>query len=950
VEHDLLGALREMLGERYRIDRELGGGGMSRLFLAMEEPLARAVVIKVLPPDLACRASIARFEREVALTVQLQHPHILPLLTAGGRDDVRFHVTPYLSSETLRARLTRGGALPPREAVRLLCELADAVAYAHGHGVVHRDIKPENILLSGGHAVLADFGIARALTSDDGYALTAPDARPGTLPYMPPEPEPDERGDVFALAVVGWEMLTGSRPSPGVPFASDAEAVRGVATLAAVPPALRAVLVRGMAPDPERRYRTAAAFQEALVALPPFDDVAPRPPRVRRWLALGGLAATLAAATLAAARWGRPSGGGPWEDDLVAVAPFEALGPDVRVWSEGLMDVTAQNLDGAGPLRVVPVTTALSAWSGRPDLVTARRLAGRTRARFVVYGTLMPKEDSVRLRASVLDARTGRTITSVDLTDGVRNVDRLGDSLTIGVLQALAQRRPIVAVRLRQASLGTRSFAAYKSFLAGEQQYRANRLDSARFYYEHAIRKDSAFALPYLRMRSVLRAGDENDSLSMWFARRAAERNRGLSRRDSLLVLADSLLSGVKGVPRATPGWHALIRRRLAVLAQLTTLYPDDPEGWHELGEARVHFGESAGIDEGQALAAFSRSLTLDPAFRPAYFHVVELSFRLNDSARAHRYIHDARRAGSSDSSLALIDRLLEAPRGATDLRFVDTLPLSTVSRAAYLLRLWPDSAEWAAQLYERAYERAHVKGTTFTDSLNLRQFLLVERLYRGHGRRVRSAFDAAPPEGIRVQHLILFGFASGAAADSVVARWLSSADVRQWTYALPVLGRRGDRAALLALARVGAACRGVPPNAPAAPLAAYCASAADAWAALARRDTAAALRAFAAIPDSACPWWCTVDRVTHARLLAATGRDVDAARVLDGHPPFPDTMNDADVLWRMERARVAERLGDRARAAEHYAFVTALWRLADPELQPFVAEARAGAARVAVR
>src|SRR5262245_39849338 len=156
--------LQAALGTAYRVDEELGGGGMSHVFVAEETRLARRVVIKVLPPDLALEMRVDRFNREIQLSASLQHPHIVPLLAAGGADDLLYYTMPFVEGEALRVRLTREGMLPVRDVVRILKDVADALAYAHAHGVVHRDIKPDNILLSGHHAVVADFGVAKAVS------------------------------------------------------------------------------------------------------------------------------------------------------------------------------------------------------------------------------------------------------------------------------------------------------------------------------------------------------------------------------------------------------------------------------------------------------------------------------------------------------------------------------------------------------------------------------------------------------------------------------------------------------------------------------------------------------------------------------------------------------------------------------------------------------------------
>src|SRR5216117_795576 len=218
---DLQARLRAALGDAYQVERELGGGGMSRVFLATEASLHRAVVIKLLPPEFASEVSEARFKQEIALAAHLQHTNILPVLTAGARDDLLFYVMPFVTGESLRHRMTREGKLPVTDAVRVLHEIADALAYAHAEGVIHRDVKPENILLLGSHAVLTDFGVARALVeARSGGRLTDTGLALGTPGYMSPEQAAgerhvDARADVYALAVVGYEMLAGFPPFAG---------------------------------------------------------------------------------------------------------------------------------------------------------------------------------------------------------------------------------------------------------------------------------------------------------------------------------------------------------------------------------------------------------------------------------------------------------------------------------------------------------------------------------------------------------------------------------------------------------------------------------------------------------------------------------------------------------------------------------------------------------------
>ncbi|HWC74033.1 MAG TPA: serine/threonine-protein kinase, partial [Gemmatimonadales bacterium] len=275
---DLLARLQAAVGDAYQIERELGGGGMSRLFLATESSLRRQVVIKLLPPDYASEVSEKRFRQEIEVAAHLQHTNILTVLTAGAKDDLLYYVMPFVPGESLRQRLVRQGKLPLGDAITILREIADALAHAHERGVIHRDIKPENILLLGSHAVLTDFGVARALEqSATGQRLTDTGVGIGTPGYMPPEQATgdrniDESVDVYALAAVGYEMLAGRHPFAGksthaIITAQLTETPRPVSELRDETPAAVSVAIgRALARNPNVRLRSATEFREALGA------------------------------------------------------------------------------------------------------------------------------------------------------------------------------------------------------------------------------------------------------------------------------------------------------------------------------------------------------------------------------------------------------------------------------------------------------------------------------------------------------------------------------------------------------------------------------------------------------------------------------------------------------------------------------------------------------------
>ncbi len=274
---ELLEQLRTALAEQYEVRRELGRGGMSTVFLARDRKHERDVALKLLRPDLASAVGSDRFLREIKLTAALNHPHILPLLDSGAIDGLVWYAMPYVTGGSLRTRLLRAGTLPLEEAIRIARQVATALDYAHRLGIVHRDVKPENILFSEGHAVVADFGVARAVTVVDRQTLTRSGFPVGTLGYMSPEQaagrtDLDEKTDVFGLGCVVYEMLVGETPA-GWPMPEDSRLghfgeapLEHRARLDALPGRVEQSLTRALAFRAADRFETAGAFVDALEA------------------------------------------------------------------------------------------------------------------------------------------------------------------------------------------------------------------------------------------------------------------------------------------------------------------------------------------------------------------------------------------------------------------------------------------------------------------------------------------------------------------------------------------------------------------------------------------------------------------------------------------------------------------------------------------------------------
>ncbi|HEX5005063.1 MAG TPA: serine/threonine-protein kinase, partial [Gemmatimonadales bacterium] len=375
--------VQDAIGPNYAIQSELGGGGMSRVFLALEVQVERKVVVKVLPPETSAAVSIERFEREIRLAARLQHPHVVPFLTTGGKGDLLFYIMPFIEGESLRARLAREGELPVPEAIRILRDVADALAMAHKQGIVHRDIKPDNILISGRHALVTDFGVAKAVEKSSGSGkLTSMGVALGTPAYMSPEqatadPHTDHRADIYALGIVTYEMLCGRQPFD----ASSAQAIIAAHVTQQpqpierfrgnVPPALATLVMRCLEKKPADRPQTAEELVQLVEAMSTPSLSTP-----------GGMTPTATAPYTAAV----PAASAEEQGHPVRVAALFGLASAVVLAATWFLTVQV-----GLPQWVVPGVAVLLAL-GFPIMV-ATGLAERRRAKARANMTLTPKPE-----------------------------------------------------------------------------------------------------------------------------------------------------------------------------------------------------------------------------------------------------------------------------------------------------------------------------------------------------------------------------------------------------------------------------------------------------------------------------------------------------------------------------------------------------------------------------
>ena len=730
--------LAESLKDRYTLERELGRGGMATVYLARDLRHQRYVALKVLAPELATAVGVERFQREIQLAASLQHPHILPVHDSGAAAGTLWYTMPYIEGESLRDRLRREARLGVEEAVDLGREVAEALDCAHAAGIVHRDIKPENILLSRGHALVADFGIARVM-HEAGETLTQTGLIVGTPAYMSPEQAGatrraiDARSDIYSLGCVLYEMLAGERP-----FVGDTPQVMIARRLMEPPPdprlarppvpeAVAAVVTRALAVDPEDRFASAAELARALRAAGRMTTPAPtaalpaRPARRRGWVMATASLLIVGLGSMWLAR--RASAPPAFDDTLLAVAPFDVLEPTLALWHEGLMDVFSRSLDGAGPIHTVSPALIARRWAGRADHASAMELAHATRAARVLYGAVIPAgRDSVRLTASLLDGRTHQAPAEFDLHGSRDRIDLLADSLTLAVLHALAP--PTGLAPMAGSPAGTTSSPALKAFLKGEQHYRRAEFDSARAAFRRSVRLDSNFALAWHRLsRSAAWEDSSEDSRKkdpeIAAAAFRAGAPRGLSARDSLRLVGDSLFwalfkvqdSSLAMTHRFDDRFWSLHTRLFRTLEEGYRRYPRDPEVVLSLAEAGWQWGSAIGRPFEESLALYDQAIALDSAFAPSYPHAAFLALAIADVPRALRYIRGQLRWGPSASrrSVPLLLEALLTPGAAAHARaerMLDSLPASALSNAVGLLTMSADSGEAAVRLLRKAAAR----------------------------------------------------------------------------------------------------------------------------------------------------------------------------------------------------------------------------------------------------
>jgi serine/threonine-protein kinase len=626
VDTELKDRLQAALGAGYRIERELGGGGMSRVFVVEELELGRKVVVKVLPPELAAGVNAERFHREIQLAAQLQHPHIVPLLHAGRRGDLLYYTMPLVEGETLRVRLTREGELPIPDAVRILRDVADALAYAHARGVVHRDVKPDNVLVSGRHAVVTDFGVAKAVSAASGSSsLTSLGVALGTPAYMAPEqaaadPSVDHRADIYALGAVAYELLT-RRPPFTAPTAQMVLAAQVTQTpepvtalRAAVPPALAQLVMRCLEKRPADRWQSAEEVRQTLEVLAtpsggstPTGALPAAVARPRRRLAAWVAGAVLlAAAAFAGIRWLRSAPARP----TLVVLPFENVGaPADAYFADGLSEEITTRLARVSGLEVVARNSAERFPGSKLSAQDFGRALG---ADYVLDGTVRwgrvgGGPSKVRVTPALIRVRNAQEVWGQSYDADVADVFKLQSDIServVGALQVTlgaSERRD-----LREG--GTHNVEAYNAYVLGRYEWRkrtAAGLQEAARHFAAAIASDAGYARAWAGLADAVGLFPDYDvttvprAVAYDSAERAARRAIALDPRsaEAHASLGEILANG-------RWDWAGAEREfRTAI-----TLDPDYATAHQWYGELLAGIGRVP-----QGLAEAARAVQLDP-------------------------------------------------------------------------------------------------------------------------------------------------------------------------------------------------------------------------------------------------------------------------------------------------------------------------------------------------
>ena len=643
-------SLAAALSGRYAIEREIGSGGMATVYLAHDVRHDRHVALKVLRPEIGAALGGDRFLAEIRVTAKLQHPHVVPLFESGEVAGLLFYVMPFVDGESLRDRLARDRQLPIDEALHIAREVADALAYAHSLGVVHRDIKPENVLLAGGHVLVADFGIARAVTVAGGPRLTETGLAVGTPAYMSPEqaaagPRIDGRSDVYSLACMLYEMLAGEPPWSG-PTAQAVLARRLtdpmpslVAARETVPAHVEDAIRRALARTPADRFATMSAFADAL------DKRAAEQSGTRS----------------------------------VAVLPFVNLSadPENEYFADGITEDVIAQLSKIRALRVVSRTSVMAFKHREQSL---REIADRLRVASLLEGSVRRAGDRVRIVAQLIDAATDEHLWTETYDRQLTDIFAIQSEVALHIAAALrAELSPDERARIgREPTSDVRAYQLYLQGRASYIRYTGDGIRRAITLFEQAIERDPDYALAYAGVANAYTELAEVGALS---AEEAYPRARAAAARALVLdpELSEAHLAAAYGKLVYDFDWDGAEQEFKRAL-DLSPNSADANDLYGRLCSALERYDE--------AIAMHQRAQDLDPLA-----HRVDAANSLLRAGRHAQALEAATRAVTLDRD----DARGHATLGWVHFRMGRTEEgLAELERAAALS---PGTSAWLAQL-----------------------------------------------------------------------------------------------------------------------------------------------------------------------------------------------------------------------------------------------------------
>ena len=621
---DIRAKLEEALGAAYTLDRELGGGGMSRVFVGVERALNRHVVVKVLPAEMAGHLSVERFRREITIAARLQHAHIVPLLSSGEFQGLPYFTMPFVDGESLRARLVRDGPPPLNETIRILREVASALAYAHAHDVIHRDIKPDNVLMSSGAAMVTDFGVAKALDAagsarGGAFGTTSAGIAIGTPTYMAPEqavadPTVDHRVDLYAWGILAYELITGAPPftkrsAQALIAAHIGETPRPVGTLrAGVSPALAALVMRCLAKAPDERPQTAEEIVrtlDAIVTPGAPDAIAPTAAtttRRRRLVLVAGVAIALLVLIGVVVPNMRHPGAAASADNTLAVLPIENLGGDstTQYLADGMTSELAHELQKIPGMQIAG---DLSTFRFKGTRAAPVEIARQLHVGLLLTGKLQPGVGRVRLQMQ-LNRPDGKLLWSQTYDRENKDNFAMQDDITSAIASEMRMVLSPTVVAVAHAGR-TANPEAHDLYLRGvfeKNKLTPDALQRALGYFQDALKLDPNYAqahagvaFVYDILSDVYMPSHEYHSLALAAAERA--------------VAADSLLAEARvihGYEIGAARWDFAAGR--AEMERGLALNPNSPDALFMYGLFSYLSGDTA-----KAFSLADRLVRVDP-------------------------------------------------------------------------------------------------------------------------------------------------------------------------------------------------------------------------------------------------------------------------------------------------------------------------------------------------